>query len=197
VNPTVKILRETKHFKTEVDPNKLGMSAAEVVLVGRSNVGKSSLINAICQHKNLAYSSQVPGKTRTINVYEVIPGRWIVDLPGYGFAVGLKNEKDTLGKIIEGYLFGREAICMVFVVIDAVAGPTKLDMMMIGWLRHHSFPYSFIVSKIDKISTPKIEARKIEIAEELQTDAAEISWISSSKGIGLPELQSKIGQLLL
>ena len=91
MNTITKKLQNTKHFKTEVDVHKLGNSGAEVSFLGRSNVGKSSLINALCQKKNMAHSSQTPGKTRTINVYEVVPGRWIVDLPGYGFAVRLKD----------------------------------------------------------------------------------------------------------
>ena len=196
MNTITKILQNTKHLKTEVDVQKLGHSGAEVVFVGRSNVGKSSLINAICQKKNMAHASQVPGKTRTINVYEVIPGRWIVDLPGYGFAVGLKDEKDALGKIIEGYLNSREKLCMVFVIVDAVAGPTKLDMKMITWLKYYSFPFSIVVSKMDKIILPKLEERKKEIAGELAMDVSAIFWVSSSKKIGLTDLQNKVGELL-
>jgi len=187
-----KTLRETKHFKTEVDPHKLGTSKAEVSFLGRSNVGKSSLINALCQKKNMAHASQVPGKTRTINVYEVSAGRWIVDLPGYGFAVGLKDQKDALGKVIESYLNGRENIRMVFVVMDAVAGPTKLDLMMIEWLKHKSFEFSIIVGKIDKIALPKLEARKREIAAVLAMDVAGISWVSAKKDVGLQQLREKV-----
>ena len=87
------MLRETKHLMTETDTLQLTESDAEVTFVGRSNVGKSTLINALCQKKNMARVSQVPGKTRTINVYEVKPYRWIVDLPGYGYAVGSKSGK--------------------------------------------------------------------------------------------------------
>jgi len=197
MNITAKTLRETKHYKTEADPQKLGESRAEVSFVGRSNVGKSSLINAICQKKDMAHASQVPGKTRTINVYEVMYGRWIVDLPGYGFAVGLKNEKDGLGKIIEGYLKSRKNLCMVFVVVDAVAGPTKLDMMMIEWLRHHAFFRSIIVNKIDKIASPKLDERKKEIADELAMDVSDISWVSSKKGVGIMDVQNAVGKLLV
>src|SRR5437868_3663354 len=128
------MLRETKHLKTDTDPLKLTESDAEVAFVGRSNSGKSSLINALCQKRDMAHVSQVPGKTRTINVYEVKPYRWIVDLPGYGFAVGRKFGKAEFGPMVEGYLTGRESLCMVFVVLDAVAGPTKLDILMINWL---------------------------------------------------------------
>ena len=192
----MKILCETKHLKTEVDAQKLGESTMEVCFIGRSNVGKSTLINAICQKKNMAHASQIPGKTRTINVYEVTSGRWIVDLPGYGFAVGLKDEKDALGKIIEGYLTSRKNLGMVFVILDAVAGPTKLDMKMIDWLKHYSFPFSLIVSKIDKIISPKLEERKSAIAAELAVDVSSISWISSKKNIGITDLQRMVAKLL-
>ena len=197
MNAVVKILREAKHLKTEVDVQKLGESEMEVSFVGRSNVGKSTLINAICQKKNMAHTSQVPGKTRTINVYEVTRGRWIVDLPGYGFAVGFKKERGALTEIIEGYLTSRENLCMVFVIVDAVAGPTKLDLSMINWLQHYSVPFSIIVSKIDKIASPTREERKKAIAAELLVDARSISWISSKKNIGITDLQEMIGKLLI
>ena len=196
MNLIAKLLHETKHYKTEVDPRKLGESRIEVSFVGRSNVGKSSLINAICQKKNMAHASQVPGKTRTINVYEVIYGHWIVDLPGYGFAVGLKDQKDALGQIIEGYLNSREKLCMVFIIIDAVAGPTKLDIEMIEWIKHNSFPFSIVVSKIDKIAVPKLEERKKEVCLELAMNVGNVFWVSSMKNLGITDLQNMIGKLL-
>lgn len=192
----IKILRETKHYKTEVDPQKLGESNVEIAFVGRSNVGKSSLINAICQKKNMAHTSQVPGKTRTINVYEVVQGRWIVDLPGYGYAVGLKNQKDKLGKIIEDYLHARESLCMVFVIVDAIAGPTPLDHLMLNWLEHYNLPFSIVVGKIDKINSAKLEQRKREIAGDLSLNVEDILWTSSVKKNGIEEFQRTIAELL-
>ena len=192
----LKTLRETKHYKTEVDPRKLGESDVEISFVGRSNVGKSSLINALCQKKNMARASQVPGKTRTINVYEVVRGRWIVDLPGYGYAVGLKNKKDELGKIIEDYLHARDHLSMVFVILDAVAGPTELDHVMLNWLQHYDLPFSIVVGKIDKIKTAKLDLRKSEIADDLSVDVDDILWVSSEKNVGIGDFQKIIAQLL-
>ncbi len=192
----LKTLRETKHYKTEVDPLKLGESDVELTFVGRSNVGKSSLINSLCQKKNMARASQVPGKTRTINVYEVVRGRWIVDLPGYGYAVGLKKEKDQLGKIIEDYLHARDNLCMVFVIVDAVAGPTQLDHVMLNWLQHYDLPFSIVVGKIDKIKTAKLEQRKVEIADDLSLDIDDILWVSAEKNTGIADFQKIIAQLL-
>jgi GTP-binding protein len=191
------MLRETKHSRAETDPLKLTESDAEVTFVGRSNSGKSSLINALCDKKNMAHVSQVPGKTRTINVYEVKPYRWIVDLPGYGFSVGTKFGKAEFGPMIEGYLTGRESLCMVFVVLDAVAGPTKLDILMINWLINKGFPFNIVVNKIDKIGPSKLDVRKKEIAGQLAIEAADIFWISSKKKIQIEPLQKLIVKLLL
>ncbi len=131
------MLRQTKHLATETDARELPQSDAEVTFVGRSNAGKSSFINALCEKKNMAHVSQVPGKTRTINVYEVKPYRWLIDLPGYGFAVGKKAGKAEFGPMIEQYLTSRNNLCMIFVILDVVASPTKLDLSMISWLRQH------------------------------------------------------------
>ena len=154
------MLHETKHLMTETDTRKLTKSDAEVTFLGRSNVGKSTFINALCQKKNMARVSQVPGKTRTINVYEVKPYRWIVDLPGYGYAVGSKSGKAEFGPMIEEYLTSRNKLCMVFVILDAVAGPTKRDFLMISWLKHKAYPFQIIVNKIDKVGPSKLDVRK-------------------------------------
>ena len=190
------MLQGTKYLKTEIDALKLGDSEAEVCFLGRSNVGKSTLINTLCNKTKLARISSVPGKTRTINVYEVSPGRWIVDLPGYGYAIGPKDEKEKLGPMIEGYLNSRDNLRMIFVIIDAVAGPTKLDLIMVEWLKHYALPFSILVNKTDKIRPSKLDARKAEISFELALDPRDISWISSDKKIGIKDLQKKIAKLL-
>jgi len=190
------MLRATKHLMTETDTLKLTESDAEVAFVGRSNAGKSTLINALCQKNNMARVSQVPGKTRTINVYEVKPYRWIVDLPGYGYAVGSKLGNAEFGPMIESYLTGRNNLCMVFVILDAVAGPTKLDTSMISWLIHNDYPFNIVVNKTDKVGPSKFDARKKEIAGQLAVDMADIFWISSKKNIQIEPLRKLIVKLL-
>ena len=181
---------------TDTDPLNIGESDAEVSFVGRSNAGKSTFINALCKKMNMAYVSRVPGKTRTINVYEVRPYRWIVDLPGYGYAVGSKTEKAQLGPMIEGYLNSRENLRMVFVILDGVVGPTKLDIMMINWLIHYEYPFRIIVNKIDKIGPSKLDLRKKEISSQLALEASDIFWISSKNNIEVDTLRKMIVQLL-
>jgi GTP-binding protein len=181
---------------TETDPLKIGDSEAEVCFVGRSNAGKSTLINALCAQTDMARVSQVPGKTRTINVYEVKPCRWMVDLPGYGYAVGSKTEKGRLGPMIEAYLGSRTDLKMVVVVLDAHTGPTKLDILMINWLRYNAYPLSLVVNKIDQVVIQKQDARKEEIALQLSVMAADIFWISARKNIGIAPLQSAIARWL-
>ncbi|MBF0619348.1 MAG: YihA family ribosome biogenesis GTP-binding protein [Candidatus Omnitrophica bacterium] len=197
MDQSTKALLGTKYLKTEGDAQKLGRSDAEVAFVGRSNAGKSTLINAICQKKKMAHVSQVPGKTRTINVYEVSFGRWIVDLPGYGYAVGSKSVATAaLAPMIEGYLNTQKNIGMVFVVVDAVVGPTVLDRSMIEWLMHDGFPFSVIVNKIDKVKSSVLEARKKEIASGLARYTGDLFWVSSKENIGIKALQQRIAQLL-
>jgi GTP-binding protein len=190
------MLRATKYLLTETDALKVAESDAEVAFVGRSNAGKSTLMNILCEKTNMAYVSQVPGKTRTINVYEVRPYRWIVDLPGYGYAVGSKSEKAKLGPMIEEYLSSRENLRMVFVILDAVAGPTKIDILMINWLIHYDYPFRIIVNKIDKVVASKLDVRKKEIAGELGIDVPDIFWISARKNNGVEALRRMVVELL-
>ena len=144
----------------------------------------------------MARVSQVPGKTRTINVYEVKPYRWMVDLPGYGYAVGSKLGKAEFGPMIEKYLTSRKNLCKIFVILDAVAGPTKLDILMINWLIHNAYPFNIIVNKIDRVGPSKLDVRKKEIAGQLVVDPADIFWISSKKKIRIESLQKLITKLL-
>jgi len=181
---------------TETDTQKLPESDAEVTFVGRSNVGKSTLINTLCQKKEMAAVSKVPGKTRRISVYEVKPHRFIVDLPGYGYAVGSKSCKPEFGSMIEKYLTTRNHLRMVFIILDAVVGPTKLDISMISWLKFHNYPYHIIINKIDKMGSLKLKVRKKEIVSQLGIDSLDIFWISSKKKIQIEPLQKLMTKLL-
>ncbi|MDD4165697.1 MAG: ribosome biogenesis GTP-binding protein YihA/YsxC, partial [Endomicrobiaceae bacterium] len=123
---TVK-LTDTSFFISSTEPQNLPQSISEVAFVGRSNVGKSSVINAICNKKNLARTSKTPGRTRAINIFTPSNGRWIVDLPGYGFAKVSEEEKTSWKQMIEGYITGRKNLKAVYILVDGLVGPTELD----------------------------------------------------------------------
>lgn len=128
----------------------------EIVLVGRSNVGKSSFINALTNRKKLAYTSSSPGKTRTINFYNIDKKFRIVDLPGYGYAKISMKEREKWKKIIEEYLIKSQNIALICQVIDIRHEPTKLDLMMYDYIRSTGIDYLIIANKLDKLKSSQI-----------------------------------------
>ena len=167
----------------------------ELAIVGRSNVGKSSLINALAHRKKLAKTSKTPGATQLINVYEFDPegsGSWLVDLPGYGFAKAPKAEMDRWKKMIEEYLMESDTIGAVILLIDSAVGPTKLDLQTIEWLDHIELPYRFVATKEDKVRSSKRGARKKDLVEKLGVEKKEVLWVSAMTGTGISELRSEI-----
>ncbi len=167
----------------------------ELAIVGRSNVGKSSLINALAHRKKLAKTSKTPGATQLINVYEFDPegsGSWLVDLPGYGFAKAPKAEMDRWKKMIEEYLMESDTLGAVILLIDSAVGPTKLDLQTIEWLDHIELPYRFVATKEDKVRSSKRGARKKDLVEKLGVEKKEVLWVSAMTGTGISELRSEI-----
>ncbi|MGG1555537.1 ribosome biogenesis GTP-binding protein YihA/YsxC [Paenibacillus ferrarius] len=123
----------------------------EIALAGRSNVGKSSLINCLISRKNLARTSSQPGKTQTLNYYKVNQDLYFVDLPGYGYAKVSKTKREEWGKFIEGYLLNREPLILVMQLVDLRHPPTKDDIAMYEWLLHMGVPVQVVATKADKI----------------------------------------------
>lgn len=128
----------------------------EVVFLGRSNVGKSSLINKLSSRRNLARISQTPGKTREINYYLLNKKFYFVDLPGYGYAKVPEQMRASWGKLIEYYLQKRKQIRLAIQVVDARHGLTELDKMMVDWLEYYEIPYLVVLTKADKIARSKL-----------------------------------------
>ena len=128
----------------------------EYAFIGRSNVGKSSLINMLTNNKKLAKTSATPGKTLLINHFVINKEWYLVDLPGYGFAKRSKSEVAKLDQMIRGYILSREQLVNVFVLIDIRLEPQKIDLEFMEWLGVSSVPFSIVFTKSDKLSAPKV-----------------------------------------
>lgn len=128
----------------------------EYAFIGRSNVGKSSLINMITNHKGLALTSQKPGKTQLINHFMINENWYLVDLPGYGYAQRGKTGRENIKRIIENYILEREQLTNLFVLIDSRHEPLEIDLEFMEWLGENGVPFALIFTKIDKISKGKL-----------------------------------------
>jgi GTP-binding protein len=137
----------------------------EVAFLGRSNVGKSSLINRLCGRKSLARSSSEPGKTRELNYYAINKELYFVDLPGYGYARLPEQIRSSWGKLIEQYLKQRKELSLVIQLIDARHEPSELDLMMVGWLDYYNKPFLVALTKADKLPVSKM-SRYVSSARE-------------------------------
>ncbi len=160
------------------------ISAPEYAFIGRSNVGKSSLINMLTRRKGLAKTSQTPGKTLLINHFNINDGEWyLVDLPGYGYARRGKEQRDKLESLIEGYILNRKQLTNLFVLIDIRHDPQKIDMEFMDWLGEHDIPFSIIFTKADKLSNTAAERNVQAYLNELKLHWEELPpyFITSSE----------------
>lgn len=163
----------------------------EFLLVGRSNVGKSSFINTMINRKNFARTSAKPGKTQTLNFYLINDYFYLVDAPGYGFASVNKRLKNKFGLIMEDYLEGRENLKMVFMLVDFRHKPTEDDVMMYKYLKHYNIPVSVICTKLDKISKNAVTKNKAIVMNTLGMEDEPILFSAITKE-GKQEVSNKI-----
>lgn len=167
----------------------------EIAFSGRSNVGKSSLINKIFNRKSLARVSAVPGKTATINFYS-LENLFFVDLPGYGYAKVAKSDKERWSSLIEGYLHDDRELALVFQLIDFRHPPTADDLMMVNFLIDSEIPFVVILTKADKLSKKQREERRESLRSELPC-AEDITIIefSAQTGEGRDEIRAIIEEI--
>ena len=169
----------------------------EFMLVGRSNVGKSSFINAVVGRKNIAYTSGKPGKTQTLNFYLVNDDFYMVDVPGYGYANVSKDVQQKFGKMIEEYLEKRDELIRVFMLVDFRHKPTEDDVLMYNFLKYYSIPVTIVATKADKVGSSKVEHNKKEVLDTLNLVVGDdLVLFSSVTKKGKEEILKKIGEFI-
>ena len=161
-----------------------GQGLPEIAMVGKSNVGKSSLINNLTGNSKLARTSSEPGKTRLVNLFLINDAFFLVDLPGYGFAKASKQEKDKWAGMIEGYLQNSGHLKRVFQLVDIRHAPTADDQMMVEYLRHYEIPFTVVATKADKLSKAQRGRSIPVICRTLAVQPWEVLVHSSKDGAG-------------
>ncbi len=170
----------------------------EFLLVGRSNVGKSSFINTMLMRKELAYTSSKPGKTQTLNFYLINSEFYFIDAPGYGYAAVDKKTQAKFGKLIEEYLENRKELKRVFMLVDMRHKPSEDDVLMYNYLKYYNLPVTIIVTKADKVGNSKKERQLKLITNTLDLVVGDdIVVFSSVTGDGREELLKKLEDLVI
>lgn len=169
----------------------------EFLLVGRSNVGKSSFINTIINRKNYARTSSTPGKTQTINFYKVNEEFYLVDAPGYGYATLSKQQQKKFGLMMEDYLINRKNLKHVFMLVDFRNKPSQDDLQMYKFLKHYKLPVTIIATKVDKISVNNQQKQRSIILNNLDIVVGDDFIMSSSvTKQGRDEIHEKIERII-
>lgn len=178
-------IKNSKYLISNADVNKCpDTDVPEYAFIGRSNVGKSSLINMLTRNKGLAKTSQTPGKTLLINHFCINDGDWnIVDLPGYGYAARGKKQREEIRRIIEDYILQRHQLTSLFVLLDIRHKPQAVDFEFLRWLGENGVPFAIIFTKADKLSKTAGESNVSAYKKELMKEWEELppTFITSSE----------------
>ena len=189
VSLTVQAVRRSQYPETDLP---------EFMLVGRSNVGKSSFINTLVGRKNIAYTSGKPGKTQTLNFYLANNSFYLVDVPGYGYAAVNKKIQENFGKMIEEYLEKRDELIRVFMLVDFRHKPTEDDKLMYNFLKYYNIPVTIVATKVDKVGSSKLEKNKKLILDTLDLVVGDdLILFSSITKLGKEEVLKKIENLVV
>ena len=194
----IMIIKNAKFVTSVADAKSLyDTQTSEIAIAGKSNVGKSSFINYICNNGKLARTSGDPGRTRLLNYFEINNGEFFfVDLPGYGYAKVAKTEKAKWGSMIEGYLTGSSNLKNVFVLLDIRHKPTDDDKMMVNFLFHYNIPFTLIATKADKLSRMQQMKNRQMLASEMGVGVDNVYITSSLNKTGKEAIFERIGQIL-
>ncbi len=172
-------------------------SRAEVAIIGRSNVGKSSLLNALANRKGLAKVSSTPGRTQLLNFFQVDgTDASVVDLPGFGYAKTSASNRQAWLDRMGDYLLDREPLVVALLLVDGEIGPAKLDLQMLEWLRECDIPFQVVATKHDKVKSSKRQRRKRDLAEGCAVAPNEVIWTSAEKKVGLERLRAYVREAL-
>lgn len=180
-------------FVTSADRiDRLPHSHAEVAIVGRSNVGKSSLLNALAGRRALARTSKTPGRTQLLNCFSATDGAMVVDLPGYGYAKASATDRTAWQRRTRNYLRQREPLVMTLLLIDGEVGPTRLDVEMLAWLREHEIPFTVVATKHDKVKSSMRVRRRRDLAAGCDLGEKDVVWVSATTGVNLDGLRAMV-----
>ncbi|WP_457678224.1 ribosome biogenesis GTP-binding protein YihA/YsxC [Thermovibrio sp.] len=190
-------IKKVKLYETVYSPEDLPQTPySEVAFVGRSNVGKSSLLNALANNFKLAKVSSKPGKTRSVNFFLVNDAFFLVDLPGYGFAKVPLSEQKRWKELIEGYLRNRDKLKGVFLLVDSKVGPTEKDLQMKEWLEFYNIPYLVVATKVDRLKSKERRGLEERIRKALGSPQVKVIPFSSKTREGREALLRKLFSLL-
>ncbi|MCX7923375.1 MAG: ribosome biogenesis GTP-binding protein YihA/YsxC [Clostridia bacterium] len=193
------IVKNAKFELTAVKPEQYpDIGIPEVAFVGRSNVGKSSIINTLCNRRNLARVGSTPGVTKEINFYNIDDKLHIVDLPGYGYAGVSKGKKSSWSRVIETYLNTREELKLIIMLVDIRHSPSNEDKMMYGWLIENEVPHIVVATKVDKISRSQVQGRLADIKQTLElSEGIKLIPYSSETKQGRDEVWGEIDSMVV
>lgn len=180
-------------------PSHTGLppTRAEVAVIGRSNVGKSSLINALAGQHKLARTSKTPGRTQLLNMFSFDPGPpeetgSLVDCPGYGYAKVSKQERARWQDMVDLYLLDRPDLVMTMALVDGEVGPTKSDVEMLDWMRESGIPFTIVATKHDKVKSSVRVRRRRDLAKGAGVDERAAVWTSADKNVNIGLLRGLI-----